>query len=217
MKCVDGDVRLEDDGERDDQRGAEEEAVGEEGEDEEAGVDHHLGEQHLPRREQLDQHHADRRPPLQLKRRPHRSISILIETTTTWLISQQEEEFCDASCGGIDLSEVVRGSGKGDRCAKQWSEVVTNQGRDSRGIGRASCRPCDPFFAPRFTPNCYSKFSLFCREYVDSVYWADSSIGFFLSFFLIFLFSFRFFCLSCFAFLCSLFFFQFFLFRFPLF
>lgn len=59
---------LEDDGKRDDKDGADEEAVGEEGEDEEPRVHDHLGEQHLPCREQLDQHHADGRAPLRLER-----------------------------------------------------------------------------------------------------------------------------------------------------
>jgi hypothetical protein len=53
------------------------EAVSEEGEDEEAGVDDHLGEQHLSRGEHLDQHHADGRPPLFLERgSSHVSLSL---------------------------------------------------------------------------------------------------------------------------------------------
>jgi len=58
---------LEDDGERDDEQGAKEEAIGEEGEDEEPRINYHLCEQHLPCREHLDQHHADGRTPLRLK------------------------------------------------------------------------------------------------------------------------------------------------------
>ena len=86
---------LEDDGERDDQHGAEEEAVGEEGEDEEPCIDDHLGEQHLPRGEQLDQHHADGRTPLRLERRrpPHLVLLSRISRLrlSTRLIDQQSE------------------------------------------------------------------------------------------------------------------------------
>jgi hypothetical protein len=60
------------------------EAVSEEGEDEEAGVDDHLGEQHLSRGEHLDQHHADGRPPLFLERgSSHVSLSLSLSPHST--------------------------------------------------------------------------------------------------------------------------------------